>query len=153
MPLVRCFIMQVLKKHIISDEERKSIVQNISAFLENESAVSFAYIYGSFIEDDGFNDIDIAMYIDESIIKKESLFDCQLDMGVKLENKLNSYPVDCRILNIAPLSFRFSVVTKGELIFSRDEKERVSFEVITRSLYFDFKHHTDFFYQKIALGK
>ena len=145
--------MQVLKRYIISDEECKSIIQNISAFLENEDAVSFAYIYGSFIEEDGFNDIDIAVYIDESVIKKESLFDCQLDMGVRFESELNSYPVDCRILNIAPLSFRFSVVTKGELIFSRDEKERVSFEVITRSLYFDFKHHADFFYQKIALGK
>lgn len=145
--------MQVLKRYIIGDEERKSIIQDISDFLENEGAVSFAYIYGSFIEEDGFNDLDIAVYIDESVIKKESLFDCQLDMGVRLESELNSYPVDCRILNIAPLSFRFSVVTKGELIFSRDEKERVSFEVITRSLYFDFKHHADFFYQKIALGK
>ena len=29
----------------------------------------------------------------------------------------------------------------------------VSFEVITRSLYFDFKHHTDFFLSKNSIGQ
>ena len=38
MPLVRCFIMQVLKRYIIGDEERKSIIKNISDFLDNEGA-------------------------------------------------------------------------------------------------------------------
>lgn len=47
MPLVRCFIMQVLKRYIIGDEERKSIIKNISDFLDNEGAEEVIEVIGS----------------------------------------------------------------------------------------------------------
>lgn len=144
--------MQILKKHKFDGKTRRETIARIAAFLKGEKAVSFAYIYGSFIEDSGFNDIDLAVFVDEAIVNHEKMLDCQLDLSVNLEREFMSYPVDVRALNIAPLSFRFSVITKGELAFSRNERERVSFEVMTRSLYFDFKPHAEFFYQKIALG-
>lgn len=144
--------MQILKKYKIDNETREKTIERIAAFLMDEKAVSFAYIYGSFLEDSGFNDIDLAVFVDEAMVSHEKVLDYQLDLSVNLERVLMSFPVDVRALNIAPLSFRFSVITKGDLAFSRDERERVSFEVMTRSLYFDFKPHAEFFYQKIALG-
>ncbi len=142
--------MRVLKRYSLDREERIEIARNTAAFLTKAGTVSFAYIYGSFSKEEGFNDIDLAVYIDES--KVSNVFDAQLELGISLEREIG-YPVDCRAFNLAPLSFRFSIITFGDLIFSRDEGRRVSFETMTRSRYFDFKPHADFYYEKIALGR
>ena len=144
--------MQAFKRYKISPEERIEVIEKITVFLEKEEVVLFAYIYGSFCEEDGFNDIDVAVYVDETTVKKEAFFDYQLGLAVRLERELKRYPVDCRALNIAPLSFRFSVITRGDLLYSNNEKERVSFEVMTRSLYLDFKPHAQFYYENLVLG-
>ena len=39
--------MQVLKRYIIGDEERKSIIKNISDFLDNEGAEEVIEVIGS----------------------------------------------------------------------------------------------------------
>ena len=144
--------MHAFKRYKINPEERIEAIGKITASLENEEVVLFAYIYGSFCEEDGFNDIDVAVYVDETAIKKEAFFDYQLGLAVRLERELKRYTVDCRALNIAPLSFRFSVITRGDLLYSKNEKERVSFEVMTRSLYLDFKPHAQFYYENLVLG-
>jgi hypothetical protein len=46
--------------------------------------------------------------------------------------------VDVRIINRAPLMVRGEVITKGSLLFSREEQFRVGFETQVRSEYFDF---------------
>ncbi|MGQ9631107.1 MAG: hypothetical protein ACUVXI_12495 [bacterium] len=48
-------------------------------------------------------------------------------------------PVDVRVLNFAPLSFRYSVIRAGVPIFVRDDDARVDFEVLTLAKYFDFE--------------
>ena len=85
MPLIRCFIMQVLKRYIICDEERKSIIKDISDFLDNEGAVSFAYIYGSFIKEDGFNDIDIVRILMSLSLKRRVCLTASLIWGLGLK--------------------------------------------------------------------
>ncbi len=122
--------MRVFKRYSLDREERIEVVRNTASFLTKAGTVSFAYIYGSFSKEEGFNDIDLAVYIDES--KVSNIFDAQLELGVSLEREIG-YPVDCRAFNLAPLSFRFSIITFGDLIFSRDEGRRVSFETMTRS--------------------
>ncbi|MBE9504155.1 MAG: hypothetical protein IME96_08275, partial [Proteobacteria bacterium] len=133
--------MRLLKNLKVTEKEQKEVICNIEAFLNQEKSVLYSYIYGSFIEGKGFNDIDIAIYVDEESMSEDNLLQCQLELGVKLETLLQKYPIDCRLLNQAPLSFRFSVITEGELIFSRNENKRISFETLTRSRYFDFKPH------------
>lgn len=145
--------MRAFKKKRINSEERKLLFQDIKGILEKNPAVSFAYIFGSFVENEGFNDIDIALYADEEILGNMTATEFQLELGVKLEKELNICTIDCRALNPAPLSFRFSVITKGDLIFSRDEEKRVSFESMTRNLYFDFKPHSELYYNKAVLGR
>ncbi|MBI5195540.1 MAG: nucleotidyltransferase domain-containing protein [Nitrospirae bacterium] len=145
--------MQAAKKYIVNKETRYELIERIAGYFRKDEEVSFAYIYGSFNESGEFNDIDVAVYLEESFAVKENTIDCQLELGVNLERELKGYTVDCRVLNTAPLSFRFSVITSGDLIYSKDEAKRVSFEVMTRNLYFDFKPHADFYYQKIALGR
>ena len=57
-----------------------------------------------------------------------------------LEDEL-SLSVDVRVLNNAPLSFRFKVIKGGELLFSRDEKLWCDFECLTFVKYHDFDFH------------
>jgi len=144
--------MQAFKRFKLTPEERATVINDIAAFLDKEEAILFAYVYGSFCEEDGFNDIDVAVYVNETAIVKDASLDYQLGLAVRLERELKQFPIDIRILNNAPLSFRFSVITHGDIIYSKDEKARVSFEAMTRSLYFDFKPHAQFYYQHLIAG-
>jgi len=144
--------MQAFKRFRLTPEERGKVLREITAFLDNEEAILFAYVYGSFCGEDGFNDIDVAVYVNETAITKDDRLDYQLGLAVRLERALKQYSIDSRILNNAPLSFRFSVITHGDLICAKDEKVRVSFEAMTRSLYFDFKPHAQFYYQHLVVG-
>ncbi|MBI5563023.1 MAG: nucleotidyltransferase domain-containing protein [Deltaproteobacteria bacterium] len=145
--------MKAAKKHHVDAAERARLTGLIASGLEANGAVLFAYVYGSFIEGGGagFNDIDVAVCLDDSTAGKDSLLDRQLDLSVTLGRQLGRYEVDCRVLNNAPLSFRFFAVNGGEPVFSRDEARRIEFEVRTRSLYYDFWPHAEFYYRKIVL--
>lgn len=147
--------MQLLKRRQISDEQRKSIFSQIREFFNHEEQVVFVYLHGSLLAEAGFNDIDLAVYLDRDYLPTEKgLFQYGLALSVRLDTALgNGYESDLQVLNIAPLSFQFGVVTKGELLFSRDEDQRVEFEVRVRDLYFDFLPHAEFYYQKIVFGE
>lgn len=47
-------------------------------------------------------------------------------------------PMDVKILNHAPIAFRYEV-TRGEVIFSRDEEARLRFVENTWNEYLDYK--------------
>ncbi len=144
--------MQAFKRYTLSPEERGTVMRGITAYIDKEEAILFAYVYGSFCGEDGFNDIDVAVYVNETVLTKDDHLNYQLGLAVRLERERKQYPIDIRILNNAPLSFRFSVITHGDLVCARDEKARVSFEAMTRSLYFDFKPHAQFYYQHMIAG-
>lgn len=121
--------MQVLKKYKVTAQERIQAIEGILSFLEKEEIVSFAYIYGSFYSEDGFNDIDVAVYLNEAAVKGIDMFDFQLDLGVRLERDLNTYPIDCRALNIAPLT-KLSTKLRGHTKQKTKKLRGHSFPVI-----------------------
>lgn len=49
------------------------------------------------------------------------------------------YEVDLRILNTAPVEFRYEVVKTGRVVFARDESLRIAFETDVLSKYLDLK--------------
>ena len=49
-----------------------------------------------------------------------------------------NYPVDIRILNFAPVPFRFQVI-RGKLIYVRDEEVHSEFIEDTMRIYLDIK--------------
>lgn len=146
--------MKVAKSFSLSPEERDTICSKVEEILRREPVVLFAYLYGSFVTGDGFNDIDLAVWVDETILKdKSEIFDYQLDLALKVERELRPFPVDVTVLNSASLPLRFRVVSEGDLILSRDEPQRIEFESRTRSLFFGFLPHLEFYYEKLLLGK
>ena len=127
--------MQSLKKHKISDSEKEKILGKIIDNLKDENSIIFAYLHGSFLEG-SFRDIDLAIYVQTTLNKKEAL-KLELKLERELEEKIK-LPMDVRILNYSPLSFRYNVIKDGNLILSRNENLRSDFESLSIREYLDF---------------
>ncbi len=122
-----------MKVYTLNDVQRKEIINKLARALKEREEVIFAYLHGSFLTHD-FRDIDIAVYLKEN---KDVLY--EVELGVELE-KILKFPVDVRVLNSAPLAFRFKVIKDGLLLFSKDERIRSDFEALTISEYHDFSY-------------
>ena len=81
------------------------------------------------------------------------IFKYELNLSAKITLCIEGFEVDIKTLNIAPLSFKFKVITSGNLLFTKDKPKLVEFETKTRDFYFDFLPHSEFFYRKIVLGE
>ncbi len=97
--------------------ERAEAQAKLRGLLEQKEEIIFAYLHGSFVESLPFNDIDLAVYVDQS--KVPDAFGYEMDLSVELTMALH-FPVDVHVLNDAPLGFQHSVL-QGEAILVRDE--------------------------------
>lgn len=132
----------------ISKNQKRKIQKIIKDSLQKENHILFAYLHGSFLQNE-FRDIDIGIYINKNLSKKKQL-SYELSFEEKLQN-IVSYPVDVRILNHAPLSFSFSVIKNGIILFSNDENKRIDFETRIFTKYHDFDFYRER-YRREALG-
>jgi len=119
----------------ISESDKKIIMEKLRYSLEKRPSLLFAYVYGSFVMADKFRDIDIAVYLKQ--IPSTPLH-VELELETELGNIIKNYLVDVRILNNAPLSFRYNVIKSGKPIVVVDDDARTDFEEATLSNYFDF---------------
>jgi len=78
----------------------------------------------------------VAVYLKKVGSRKEVL-QYELSLERELENIIG-FPVDIRIINHAPISFRFKVIKDSVLLFSKDERIRSNFECLSIVKYHDF---------------
>ncbi len=105
--------------------------------LKSDKNVLFAYVYGSFARGEkDFSDVDIAVYL-KKIPRGLVLYERRLAKDLEKET---GKPVDVRIINSMSLLLKSRLLKEGTLIFSRDQKARVSFETALISRYLDFSH-------------
>jgi predicted nucleotidyltransferase len=108
--------------------------------LVSRDEITFAYVHGSFLRGGSFRDVDIAIYCNPI---PASLLDYELDLEVELSiAKMLPCSADVRILNGAPLSFKYSVLKDGTELFSKDLNVLADFKSITVRDYLDFSFHT-----------
>ena len=119
-------------KFKLASKEKEKIKINLIEIIQNKEEVIFAYLHGSFLSN-GFNDIDLAFFVSEI----EDILDYEISVSLDIEKQIH-FPIDVKVLNPAPLGFKYEV-TKGELLFSRDEEIRTSFLEKTWHQYLDFK--------------
>lgn len=119
----------------ISEEQRTVIVAGMKKRLQDMPGLLFAYLHGSFLLAGSFRDIDLAVYLDRVPV---SPLQAELALETQFGNALSGYPLDVRVLNNAPLSFRYNVIKYGEPLLVRDDDARADFEEATLSNYFDF---------------
>ncbi|GLI54029.1 nucleotidyltransferase domain-containing protein [Thermodesulfovibrio yellowstonii] len=113
----------------IPKNQKNQIIHLLKTLLHNEEKVIFAYLYGSFIEQDFFNDIDIAIYCSEI----ESVFNFQTDMKIKISDELINAGIDIspdyidlRVINNAPYDFLIEVLDRGVLIVDKNPELRTN---------------------------
>ena len=138
-----------MKEYRISEKQKKELIQEITGFLQEKNAIIFSYVHGSFLQE-CFHDIDIALFIDPNEYSKTRYLRKEIELEVEMQ-KLFGFPFDIRFLNSTPLSFCYSVIKKGHLLFSRDEQERTDFESRIFVKYFDFSFYRKR-YMRDALG-
>jgi uncharacterized protein YutE (UPF0331/DUF86 family)/predicted nucleotidyltransferase len=113
--------------------------------LFTKSPVNAAYLAGSLSTRTSFGhltDVDIAILLMEQI-KSDQFLDYQLYFFSELAKRLESDNIDVVILNQASLLLKLQVIKYGQILFSRDEKLRVSFETKAIMDYLDFKKFDD----------
>lgn len=133
-----------------SQADKKTIENALRIALKKHPEISFAYIHGSFLQKKDFKDIDIAVYLETIPV---SPLKYELKMEAELMKVVRPYPVDVRLLNAAPLSFRYNVIRYGSSLISRDDDKRTDFQENTLSMYFDFAYfHKIYLKEKLGVG-
>ncbi len=100
----------------ISYQEKQEIITILVSLLQKRATVQFAYLYGSFLDEIPYHDIDLGVYLDDLPLLDMKLF--AVDLGAQLGRQVNC-PVDVRVLNNAPVSFMFQVL-RGRLLLQNN---------------------------------
>ena len=105
--------------------------------LAQRPEILFAYLHGSFAEGRPHRDVDVAVFVDPHALRPERWRQYEGDLAVELQLHLGQ-PVDVRVLNDAPLAFRYHA-TNGRGLVVRDAETRDEFRARTWDAYFDFQ--------------
>jgi predicted nucleotidyltransferase len=116
--------------------DSKEAVRIITEFFKDRLDVIFAYLHGSFVEGREFRDIDVAVFLEDGAARSIDHVEYEISLSLQLEKKLG-FSCDIKILNAAPLSFRYHA-SRGILLLTRDESIREDFLIRTWGEYFDF---------------
>ena len=109
----------------IDKVSKKAVKEAIREVLKNHEEILFAYLHGSFVKKDAFHDIDVAIYLERM---PASVLEYELQMETDLMEALRKYTIDVRVLNGAPLSFKYNVIKDGIVLLSKDDDKRADFE-------------------------
>ena len=119
----------------ISSVTKERLTQDIQAFLRGQPDIIFAYLHGSFLKGERFRDIDVAVFLKNSTC---SALRAEIRLETELAKVIKKFPVEIRVLNHAPLSFRYNVIRDGSAIAVVDDALRCEFVETTLRDYFDF---------------
>ena len=126
-----------MRKRRLTLIEKKVLIEEISGILKKKEYILFAYLFGSFISEDVFKDIDIGVFI--SGAESKSLLKLELMLEGEVEDAIH-LPVDIRAINNAPLSFVYNMLKCGIVIVDANKHLRSDFEGLVCKKYFDFQH-------------
>jgi len=93
-------------------------------------------LYGSFVRERSFHDIDIAFFIKDFNEKDWRYY--ELELSNKIESLLHfKYPVECRILNDAEIFFAYRAI-QGRIIDIKERDLWSDYVIKTLKSYADF---------------
>lgn len=125
----------------LDDATHRRVVDALAQAVAARKEILVAYVHGSYAERRPFRDLDIAVYVSESALSGSLLsYEVMLESGLEeaLRGAGLAAPLDVRILNRAPLSFRYEVIKHGTPVFVANDDLRADFEAATVSRYLDF---------------
>ena len=108
--------------------KKETLLHLIKDSLMREQGVVFAYIYGSFIQEESFRDIDVGIYVKKP---EENPFVITSDIKAALSSlakqeglNLIADQFDVRVINDAPFTFLKRVFKEGVLLVDNDPELR-----------------------------
>jgi predicted nucleotidyltransferase len=113
------------RRRQLPEGSKANIKRQLRQLLDQRQEIRFACLHGSFLEPQGFRDVDVAVWVDPSAVPKEKALSYAFTLSAWLERRI-SLPVDVQVLNDASLGFQYEA-TKGEPILVRDEDEWCDF--------------------------
>jgi predicted nucleotidyltransferase len=120
----------------------------IGEIISRFADVDIAYIFGSFLESDKFNDIDVALVVSKEL-NPYRRFKFAMEVARELEKEIKPrLEFDVKMLNYSPVEFQHEVLKKGKVVFLRDETKRIEYESKLISTYLDFKGMYEFLDKK-----
>ncbi len=113
--------------------------------------VSALYIFGSFAKSKktGESDIDIAVIVDESKLKKRD-FELLKKKYYAASPTFSMRSVDIVILNTAPPFLKYQVLKTGRVLFERNRRLRVRFTTKAIIEYLDYKPIMDTYLKALS---
>jgi predicted nucleotidyltransferase len=134
---------------------KNRILEKLTRCLAEKQEILFAYVLGTFLTGDDFQDIDVGIFLDEKTMPRIDTLRYELELAVEAEDCIKPgevfkryIPIDIKVVNDAPVTFRYSV-SKGKLLFSKDENTREEFLCRTWQEYFDFEYILDTYYREV----
>jgi predicted nucleotidyltransferase len=119
------------------DQDMNTLRDILTAHLQDRPEILFAILYGSANEGDRFRDLDVALWVDRAVVPVAGELAYAFTLADVLEAS-TGYPVDVRVINDAPLPFRYNV-SRGQKLVARDEEAYYTFLERTRMAWWDFE--------------
>jgi len=107
----------------LTRDERTGLKKQLAAHLAERREIIFAYVFGSFVDDACFKDVDVAVYLDTVRVPAARFEEYRDKCSEELTEKLRLI-FDVSVINDVPDPFKHSVFITGELLFSHDEALR-----------------------------
>ena len=119
------------------EREREQLVGALQRELEARPEIVLALLHGSVPKGGADRDIDVAVWLGPSRLSRDERFRYALDLSVQLHLRLG-HPVDVRVLDDAPLAFRYHAL-RGRPLVVRDEAFLDELRARTWDDYLDFQ--------------
>lgn len=120
-----------------SAEERQQIRTTITQVLAARPEVLVAFLFGSFLGEPRFHDVDLGIVVDPKLVPNTAALDFASDLANELEWKTR-LPIDLNVLNEAPIALRYNA-SRGELLLSKDDGVQGQFLEQAWREYLDFE--------------
>lgn len=101
--------------HRLDTEARDRLIGRLEAALSRRSDVLFGLVFGSFLDQDAFRDVDVGIWTAEAAGPR-----VDVELAAALSDELG-LPIDVRRLNDAPVPFLFHAL-RGRAVGVRDER-------------------------------
>lgn len=105
--------------------------------LQDRPEILFAILYGSAAEGLPFRDLDIGLFVDRVSVPASAELDYAFALADELEQAA-SHPIDVRVINDAPLPFRYNV-SRGIPLMVNDKEVFARFLERTWDEFLDFQ--------------
>ena len=141
--------MKMIKFKSIGHDPRAYFKDLVERFASDEGIVA-VYLFGSYARGEvgPLSDVDIGVLLRDQV-HFEHYFDKQLDLMEKAAQVLRTDEVDLVILNQAPAPLAYRVIRERNVLFCRDERERILFETKAIDRYLDEKPMRALIYQAL----